>query len=65
MNFNRKVPQVRRLVAASSHSRNLLSHKRQDWLSEDGQEGKGFGPFVTSAVHDRMPVILDPDAYDV
>jgi len=28
-------------------------------------EGKGFGPVVTSAVRDRMPVILDPDGYDL
>jgi SOS response associated peptidase (SRAP) len=46
-------------------SRNLLSHKRQDWLSGAGPEGKGFGPVVTSAVHNRMPVILNPDTYDL
>jgi hypothetical protein len=26
---------------------------------------EGFGPVETSAVHDRMPVILDPDAYEL
>jgi putative SOS response-associated peptidase YedK len=30
-----------------------------------GQPGKGFEPVETSAVHDRMPVILDPVGYDL
>jgi putative SOS response-associated peptidase YedK len=31
-----------------------------------GQEDKGFEPVaVTLAVHDRMPVILEPDSYDL
>ena len=30
-----------------------------------GHAGIGFGPVVTSPVHDRMPVILDPDGYDL
>jgi putative SOS response-associated peptidase YedK len=30
-----------------------------------GQKGKGFGPVVTTPIHDRMPVILGPDAYDL
>ena len=31
-----------------------------------GQPGKGFEPVaVTSPVHDRMPVILDPESYDL
>jgi putative SOS response-associated peptidase YedK len=34
-------------------------------VSGDGHEGKGFGPVVTSAVHDQMPVILDPDNYEL
>ena len=46
-------------------SRNLLNHKGKDSLSGGGHEG-GFGPvWLTLPIHDRMPVILDPDAYDV
>jgi hypothetical protein len=42
-----------------------LSHKRKDWLSGHSHKGKGSAPVgVTSAVHDRMPVIVDPDGYD-
>jgi putative SOS response-associated peptidase YedK len=36
-----------------------------EFSPEAGSLGKGFGPVVTSAVHDRMPVILDPDCYDL
>ncbi len=34
-------------------------------MSGDGHESKGFGPVLTSAVHDRMPVILDSNDYDL
>jgi putative SOS response-associated peptidase YedK len=34
-------------------------------VSGAGHEGKCFGPVTTSAVHDRMPVILDSDTYDL
>jgi hypothetical protein len=30
-----------------------------------GSPSKGFGAVVTSPIHDRMPVILDPDAYNL
>jgi hypothetical protein len=36
-----------------------------EFVSKAGSLGKGFVPVVTSAVHDRMPVIVDPDSYDV
>ena len=29
-----------------------------------GQKGKGFGPVVTTPIHDRMPVMLMPEDYD-
>jgi len=32
---------------------------------EAGPPSKGFGPVVTSTVHDRMPVILNADSYDL
>ena len=41
----------------------LLSRAR--FSSEAGPPSKGFGPVVTSAVHDRMPAILDPKSYDL
>jgi putative SOS response-associated peptidase YedK len=36
-----------------------------DFRRSLGSLTKGFGPAVTSAVHDRMPVILDPDAFEL
>lgn len=45
--------------------RKSLSHKHRDWLSGDGHEGKGFAPDLTLFVHDRIPVILDLDNYEL
>jgi hypothetical protein len=36
-----------------------------EFISGAGSLGKGFGPVETSAVHDRMPVIPNPDGYDL
>jgi hypothetical protein len=36
-----------------------------EFSPEAGSLGKGFGPVVTAAVHDRMPVILDPVGYEL
>ena len=50
---------------SSTFSPPILPTNALTILVRDCPPSKGFGPVVTSAVHDRMPVILDPDAYDV
>jgi hypothetical protein len=57
---------TRRVVRKGSLRRFATGFFSETELShEAGPPSKGFGPVVTSAVHDRMPVILDPDAFEL
>jgi SOS response associated peptidase (SRAP) len=46
-------------------NRQVSESNAREIREDAGQAGKGSGPVETSSVHDHMPVILDPDSYDV
>ena len=66
-------PQFHALVAVAPtgqkgvplENRQVSESKARAIREDAGQAGKGFGPVVTATVHERMPVILDPDGYEL